>query len=43
MKHKWELLYLLFAAALLFALLAVPHIAALVMDGTKGHIVTVWQ
>jgi hypothetical protein len=38
---KWNLLYLVLALLLIFSLVAVPRIAAGVMDKTKGQIVTV--
>ena len=40
-KSKWYLLYLVLALLLLFSLVAVPKIAAGVMNQTKGQIINV--
>ena len=41
LKNKWNLLYVLLAAIIVFSLFAVPNIAKSMLDGTKNQIVTV--
>ncbi len=41
MKNKWNILYIVLAAVILFSLFAVPKIAEHVLADAKGHIVTV--
>jgi hypothetical protein len=40
-RSKWNLLYLVLAALIVFSLFAVPQIAIGTMNRTKGHIVAV--
>lgn len=40
-KSKWNLLYILLAALIVFSIFALPQIAAGVMNQTKGQIITV--
>jgi len=40
-RSKWNLLYLVLAALILFSVFAVPKIAVLVVERTRGQIVTV--
>jgi len=42
-KSKWNLLYLILALLVLFALFAVPAIVTTTMNETKGQIITVTE
>lgn len=41
MKNKWNILYIVLAAVILFSLFAVPKIAETILNDTKGQIITV--
>lgn len=43
LKNKWNLLYIVLAALIIFSLFAVPGIVKANMNSAKGRVITVQQ